>query len=221
VVGAAMLLVGAAFAAAGLPSCASFIWPKRPSADPVIRRDVQLIATGLVVIAAVAVADWSLQRSPAGAIGSYAETRETLERHLVRLGLAAGAIVAFTGLGGVLEVIGARSRVYRESAGGRQSIRAMNWAVLLIVGGTLAGMAAISLRSRWLEMVGGFVAGVSMLMVMIGLAYLVVNAWWIRQSLTRPPLRLRDAVRIEADTTALERARRETESPEGDGEPGS
>jgi hypothetical protein len=115
---------------------------------------------------------------------------------LLRLAMAGAAIMGLIGLRGMLGVIGLRSREYRTARGGRQGIQAMVAAVIaaaagqltrLIAGSTTGGVEAVT--------IGTVITSISTLMLLIGLAYLVVNAWWIRRSLRRPPPRLDQILR--------------------------
>ena len=47
-----------------------------------------------------------------------------------------------------------------------------------------------AMRQRWpesVEAIGLAVSGVCLLMLVIGASYLLVNAWWIRAALRKPP----------------------------------
>ena len=68
--------------------------------------------------------------------------------------------------------------------------------IMLAVGGAMLGNVIGHLsRAAWLagpwrfgvHTIGSVVLAMSMFMVLIGLAYLVVNAWWIRRALLSPP----------------------------------
>lgn len=107
-------------------------------------------------------------------------------------GMVVFATIGLIGLRGVFRIIGQRSREYRRSQGSRQS---MELIIAAAVAGWLAHLGAHLLSLRLIS--GSFVptAGtiammvqwISTFMVVVGVAYLVMNAWWIRRALRRPP----------------------------------
>ncbi len=71
-----------------------------------------------------------------------------------------------------------------------------------VVLGELLGMGpAMSSRTGGglLATIGMVVTWISTLMLLIGLAYLVVNGWWIRRALCRPPPALDEILEFAAD----------------------
>jgi len=107
-------------------------------------------------------------------------------------GIAAAAVAGLVGLRGVLGTIGLRSRDYRTARGGRQGIRAMIAATIGMAAGQVLRLVAEAMELEWLSMLGVLATSICTLMVVIGLGYLVVNAWWIRRSLRSPPPRLEE-----------------------------
>ena len=55
------------------------------------------------------------------------------------------------------------------------------------VGILICAIAPATPRSRSIEGLGEVVIAVSLLMLVIGLLYLLLNAWWIRVALCKPP----------------------------------
>ena len=104
------------------------------------------------------------------------------------------AITALLGLRGILELVGLRSRAYRDAKGGRQSIDALVGAILAGAAGNLGSAIGLWQGWPWLEAVGQTLFGVSAGLLLLGLVYLVVNCWWIRTSLRKPPPRLEELV---------------------------
>jgi len=112
--------------------------------------------------------------------------------------LAGVAVVGLTGLRGVLEIIGLRSRLYRTARTGRQGIQGMVAAILgTAVGHAIHLIAATAGGPRYLDTLGTVIVIISTLMLVIGLGYLVVNAWWIHHSLRCPPPALDEILRPE------------------------
>ncbi len=99
----------------------------------------------------------------------------------------AAAVTTFVSVDRVLRTIGARSRAYRTARGGRQGAQAMIGAVVVAVVGQAIGMLAASSGRQSLAQWAGFATWAAMIMLLIGLSYLLANAWWIRRSLRQPP----------------------------------
>jgi hypothetical protein len=153
---------------------------KEPLTGPVWR-DLRLLCVGILGWAAL---DGALA---AGCLHG----KGALVHLMVRIAMALMAATALLGLRGVLQIIGERSREYRTSRSGRQSATAM----IAAVGGSVAGHVmryvgeTSSLRSSESQLahLGTIVVWTCNLLLLIGLAYLLVNAWWIRSALRRPP----------------------------------
>jgi hypothetical protein len=164
---------------------------KDPESKPV-KRHLLLMAAGFLVggvgLVALAVIEGRYGRG-AG-------------RDLARLAVTVPAIVGLLGLGGVLRIIGLRSRLYRTARSGRQGLLAMVAAMggvafgvaLRVAGWLLADEGQVfDLAGRAVEMrralltAGSLVAVISILMLVIGLIYLTANIWWVSRSLRRPP----------------------------------
>jgi hypothetical protein len=127
------------------------------------------------------------------------------------LSLAVGtfAIIGLLGLRGVFRLIGQRSREYRRMLGSRQSVDLM----MVVVAGAVAGQVMVYL-SRFsgsarlaISTLGSVLLAACLLMGLIGLGYLVLNAWWIRGALRRPPPHLDEILqaRMPNETWAMDR----------------
>ncbi len=127
------------------------------------------------------------------------------------LSLAAGvfAIIGLLGLRGVFQLIGQRSREYRRMMGSRQSVDLM----MLVVAGAVVGQVMVYLSrfaGSWhfaVSTLGRVMLVACMFMVLIGLAYLVLNACWIRRALRKPPPDLDEILqaRMPNETWAMDR----------------
>jgi hypothetical protein len=151
-----------------------------PGKEPpgAVWRDIGLMAVGL--------ACWSLLIALLGVM----EVRNAGEplRLIVRLAMCIAAIVGLLGLKGIMAVIGRRSREYRTSRGGKQSAEAMSYAFAFGILGNLVLLYEQTNPDRGVVYaLGTTIVAASTLMLMIGAAYLVVNAWWIRTALRKPP----------------------------------
>ncbi len=140
-------------------------------------RDIWLLAGALAVGAVAATVAVRLE-----VVGPSSRAATVL-----RLSLAAPAVIGLLGLQGILEVIGLRSREYRTARGGRQGITAMVAATMGVAAGGLMRLIGLSRSWGGLATLGAVIGLISTLMLLIGLTYLVVNVWWIRRSLHRPP----------------------------------
>lgn len=113
-------------------------------------------------------------------------------RLVVHLAAAVFATIGLIGLRGVLGIIGVRSREYRRSRGSRQSVELI---IIAIGAGWFAALAHYCTWLTWFpgqwrndaRMLATIVLWMSMFMVVVGLSYVVLNAWWIRRALRRPP----------------------------------
>lgn len=154
--------------------------PRGSDTAGTIWKDIWRVAIGLIGWLMFG-AWWATAQNLTGLHGM----RQQLALHLA---MAVFATIGLIGLRGILNVIGQRSREYRRSRGSRQSVE-------LIIAAVVVGLAAMgvqylvgraALPRRWL-MPAQAAAWVSNFMIVIGLAYMVLNAWWIRRALRRPP----------------------------------
>ncbi len=176
---------------AGLRAVGSFAPPKGQPLYGSIRRDIRLLVAGMIV--------WVLLISIQ--VGLEYKAVPAWGLSLARIGAVFGAMVGLFGLDGILRAIGQRSREFRTARGGRQGVLAMIGALAGVVFGEAMGMGlAISSRAGGgLATMGMVVTSISTLMLLIGLAYLVVNGWWIRRALCRPPPALDEILDCPAD----------------------
>jgi hypothetical protein len=168
---AACLLLALAFVAVIAPP------PGEEEAGASVTRGIRRLRTGLLAWAGAAagfgVLDVRPPFDPAGQ-GLF-------------LLMAAGAAWTFYALRGTVRVIGERSRQYRTGRGGRQGFREMAAAAGGVALGQLATRAGEHFGFDLLTFVGLVLAWVSVVMLLVGLVYMVVNAAWIRHALMSPP----------------------------------
>lgn len=132
------------------------------------------------------------------AVPVWAEHRGLTQRELIAPLEALsvpGAVAAFMGLRGLLLIIGLRSRAYRTARGGRQSIDALVAAIIAGAAGNLIHAMGVWKHIDLIATVGAAIYGVSVLLLLLGLVYLLVNCWWIRASLRKPPPMLEELLR--------------------------
>jgi hypothetical protein len=160
--------------------------PSGEEPDGGVGGPIWLLAAGLAAWGAIAAATAALEMGapPSPAVAD-----------LLWLGLSAAGAGVLMGLRGVLATIGLRSREYRTARGGRQGVLVMVVAIVAIAAGLVLKLAARPLDVRPLADLGTVPCAVGTLMVVVGLLYLVMNAWWIRGSLRCPPPRLDEVLR--------------------------
>lgn len=194
------------FAALFVLSTLWSVWrlsPPHSANEPgVVRRDFRLLLVGMtfcgLIMLELALA-WPMQDHLPPSWGpAFGQ--------VMKLAGAGFAIVAFIGLQGVLRVIGQRSREYRTAREGRQSVQGMA-AVLVFL--ALAGLLKFIPETFWPGRQGFWpnlsdvLVAIGYLMLVIGMAYLLVNAWWIRRALRKRPPTLDELLlpNLPADTT--------------------
>jgi len=126
------------------------------------------------------------------------------------------AIVGLFGLRGVLGIVGLRSRAFRTAEGGRQSAKAL----VASLGAILLGSVMIQVgrglerttspgaaTPEFVQHLGMSLFAGASLLLLIGLAYMLANTWWIRASLHRPPPKLGELIgpgaNIDESTTMI------------------
>lgn len=157
------------------------VWKLRPTmgdrATPTAWSDIRLLTLGLVGWSSVAILIGSLFASP-----DFITIRHSAM--LVSYGCAASI---FVGLRGIFKVIGERSRAYRRSREGRQNLGSMVAALLGMASGEgISLLCSADLLSAAWPITGAILRWVCGFMLILGLVYLTVNAWWIRRSMIRP-----------------------------------
>ena len=165
-----------------------WVWAMRPQAnedpDSTLWRDIRWLGIGVTGWATLTLVMGMMEL--AGAQRWVAPT--------LWMAIAGAAVVGLLGLRGVLRAVGLRSREYRTARGGRQGIRAMIAAIIGTATGQILRLLALWIGVDVLAALGIVISSICTLMVVIGLAYLVVNAWWIRRSLRCPPPQLQEVL---------------------------
>ena len=162
----------------GLFAAVRFIPKNGNKNDGAIRRDIRVLMTGMIGLSIFCFVSSGLQLIPV--------TNWIIS--LAHIALMVCAIIILLGLKGILRAVGQRSREYRTARGGRQGIRAMIGAMLAAITGELVRLVAERLGSfPTIETMAMVATWMSVLMLLIGLIYLVVNGWWIRKALCKPP----------------------------------
>lgn len=177
----------------GLFAAVLFIPKKGNEHDGTIRRDIRVLITGMIGLSVFCIVSSGLELIP---VTSWIKS-------LSHIALMVCAIVILFGLKGILRAVGQRSREYRTARGGRQGIRAMIGAMFAAIAGEIARIAVVELGSfPRIEAIAIVITYMSVLMLVIGLGYLVVNGWWIRQALCQPPPKLRTILSPRSDWDA-------------------
>jgi hypothetical protein len=175
---AALMAVPAMAALVGLAP------PRGREPTAAVWRNIAMLALGFVAWGVIAVVRWRLDMRMT-VIPPPPEL--AVPRTVCHLVMAGAAILALLAVRDVLAIIGTRSREYRTARGGRQRIRDMIAAVAGIAAGDLVRLFGITTDSAGMRAIGTIVSWISVFMLVVGLAYLAMNVWWIRQALRRPP----------------------------------
>ncbi|MGI9012972.1 MAG: hypothetical protein ACR2GY_01840 [Phycisphaerales bacterium] len=164
-----------------------------------VRMGARQLIYGLAVIAVLSVAEclWEL-----GWVNLSDGPPGRLDRALLIVGYASGAMAALYGISAIIREIGQRCRLYRESQLGVQRVLAMIVALVFIIIGCILPLLPAIRTHEWLTRTLFVVVVCSTLMVLIGLVYLVMNARWISRAIRHPSRRLGQWVRIETDSTS-------------------
>jgi hypothetical protein len=173
-------ILAGAFGLLALVSVILFKPPRGKEESGPVRRDLSLLAIGLGVWAAIFIilGMWSVS-------GRWMNSDVAL---MLRLLASIAAIVGMFGARGILGIIGQRSREYRTSRGGRQGLEAMIAAIgAAAVGRLLRHLADTGVLPMSVLTMGNMIIWISTGLALVGMVYLVINAWWIRRSLRRPP----------------------------------
>ena len=176
----------AALAVLGLAALWMVAPPRGSEPRGAIWNDIWRIGLGLTGWLAFSMLWIELSASP---LGPRSGPPQKVALHLAA---AVFATIGLIGLRGVFRVIGQRSREYRRSQGGRQSIELLIIAISVAWAAELTHYATLLnwFPGRWrgdVRTLATVIMWISSLMVIIGLAYLVLNALWIRRSLRKPP----------------------------------
>ena len=172
--------VGLAIGLVGVVALQGLAPPRGQEPRGAVRRDLRLTAAGLLLTGGSLIALSFFGRQIAVAMALDSAVVSGASVYLVGV----GGLVTFAGLHGIFTIIGRRSREYRTSRVGRQGIRALMAALGVVLLGMILGDVT---SSPSLTMMGAALRWSGSLMLLIGLAYLVMNAWWIRRSLRRSP----------------------------------
>lgn len=166
--------------------CTLLLSPPRGQAPVAIAaRAVIGVRVGLLIAALGAVVMAVLDARP---------PLEGVEQAVVGL-VGAAAIWTLLSLRSIRSVIGERSRQYRTGGTSRQGLREMAIAIVGVLAGELIATLARGPEGAPIAFIGAAISVVSVLMLLVGFGYLVVNAAWILRALVKPPPTLADLIR--------------------------
>ncbi len=184
--------------------------PAGSEADSAVRRAV-FRATGLLLVTGIGLA---MLGSPWGGLsnrsqlvigGSQWPTVEIVPFFVAACVIAYGGFsLALLALREIVVEIGERSRLFRTARGGRQRIRDLVVATVVMAAAEATYLYAVY------DSVPGFLGTsamvvmlVCLLMLVVGFAYLTVNMVWIRQAVLRPPITVRELLTDERQPVAV------------------
>lgn len=205
-----LVLLAGALVYSGLWSVWRFKSPRGVETEPRVRRDVRLLALSTFALGSILIFLWHRERMWVN-IGIRLTAPDVVAiRSCYHLAIILAGLVMLHGMKGILQTIGRRSREYRRARGGRQSIGPMTAAVSGFgLGALMRVLGPIEPLPDWLSVFGAVIVWICGFMILIGQAYLVVNAWWIRRALHRPPPRLDDLLALPGEKGPAGRARSE------------
>ena len=113
--------------------------------------------------------------------------------------MGVGLVLGLIGMRRVLVEAGQRCRLFRTSTIDRQRIAPL--VLVSVMAMVLLGVwvVAIALHADTAALVLAALWAVVATMLALGLAYLLLNAWWIRRDLRSPPPKLLDLLQAEGD----------------------
>ncbi|HWB19614.1 MAG TPA: hypothetical protein VG711_04880 [Phycisphaerales bacterium] len=168
----------------GVAACTWMLAPPVGKEPPgPVWRDVMLLGTGEAVwIASMGLMTHGIE---------WWDTDQPGSRLVLTWTSAASAGVALLGLRGVLQIIGQRSSEYRRSRAGRQGAGTMMAAIgFATLGASMRELSRLHFIDAYWSSVGSLILWAAMLMLSIGLGYMLVNVWWIRNAMRKPPMTL-------------------------------
>ncbi len=187
-------LLAAGFAAVGTLFVVRLAWAPADEPAAAARTFVRWMLLGQVGLTGACLLSWAIDRAGVTLFAAQMVS----EMLVIPLG-----VVALFGMRGVLGIVGLRSRAFRTASGGRQSVKALMAALAaILVGGVFVRTSGIMGATEigagalvdFTHNVGtGLFAGASLLLL-VGLAYMLVNTWWIRRSLRTPPPKLGELI---------------------------
>jgi hypothetical protein len=189
-------LVAAVVVIAALWSALKFAPPRGKEPSVTVRMDVWVLGLSLSGLGLLMILLWHRERMWAPPFGARPGD-VVAARASIHLAMAIVGAGVWFGLRGILWTIGQRSMLYRRAGRGRQNILPLIAAAMGIALGS--GMRILGEQSGWLggwaggiSTIGTIIAAACLVMLAIGQTYLLVNAWWVRQSLRHPPPKLEE-----------------------------
>lgn len=189
-------LAASAMALLALVGIWQLSFPHGRESDGRVARYLRLMAIGAIGFAGTVIARSIMQRTVLIYEPLTLENSSVLLMMLADVTMVLTAAIHFHGFGHIVRIIGQRSREYRTSNIGRQRIRDL--VVVMGVFGAAAVAHGIGLIAHQEQVINlaTLIAWISMLMLLIGQVYLVVNAWWIRRAIGRAIPHLRDLIQM-------------------------
>lgn len=105
---------------------------------------------------------------------------------------AAGMAIVLLGMRIVLVEVGRRSRAFRHGGLKRQRIPTLVATLVWMAVAACLALVGQQLDLPVLKITGGVLVTLTQCLAILGLLYLVVNAWWVRAAIGHPPPRLLD-----------------------------
>lgn len=191
-------LAAAALALLALGGIWQLSLPHGQEADGRVARFLRLMAIGAIGFAGTVIARTIMQHTVLIYEPLALENSTVLLLMLADIAMVLTAGIHFHGFGQIVRIIGQRSREYRTSNIGRQRIRDLIVVIAVFGGAAVAYEVGLITHQERIIGLAVLIAWISVLMLLIGQAYLVVNAWWIRRAIGRSIPHLRDLIQMVA-----------------------
>lgn len=162
------------------------LWPRGS-------REVIATVVGVVIrlqvgaaVAAAGTLSLALTGGYAGRVVDGARTSFTWVSLLLECAVLGGQVLWLVAFARIVRDVGLRSREYRLRPHARQPAREMGIAAGIVAAAEVVRLVALESRSETVAALAAVVAAAAYAMFLIGLAFLFVNAIWIRRALAAP-----------------------------------
>ena len=191
------------------------LWPARRSlANTNVLRFISLLMVGVVGWGVLGTYQWFQIAQLVKFRGLPLESIPGLYTWLwvsTKLAMLLCALIFLWGLNGILTEVGRRSRKYRSARGGKQRLREIGIAIIIAGAGMVIAIVGNDQAAR---LIGVVVAIIANLVILIGLAFLVVNTWWIFQDL-KPRASLQQLLESQEDPAMATEASKSAAQDQG------
>ncbi len=189
-------MAAAVFAILGVLAVFQLSLPRGGERDARVPVNLRLMAIGAVGVAGSVIARTIMEATLIPFEPRNVAHSSIILLTICTLSLTLTAAAHYYGFGQIVRIVGQRSREYRTSSIGRQRLRDMMAVILIFGAASLLAAAGDLFGQSMISRLATLIIWISVLMLLIGQVYLVVNAWWIRKAIHRPIPRLSDLIEM-------------------------